>query len=180
MARKRAYKKRVDYRKGGRVKYQEGSEVFDPVTGEPLGPGSFVPPSGSTAVGGGTTVQPQPNQAYTQADLNKAVADLNAGRTTAAALASQYGVPESYVTQNLQTINQTARDKVDAISATGNYTAQQTQDVQDAIQSGAITTQEAATKFGVQPAQITQERTRRGQVADTGTTDIVDPYAAAP
>ena len=35
MARKRAYKKRVDYRKGGRVKYQEGSEVFDPNTGEP-------------------------------------------------------------------------------------------------------------------------------------------------
>ena len=36
MARKRAYKKRVDYRKGGRVKYKEGSEVFDPNTGEPV------------------------------------------------------------------------------------------------------------------------------------------------
>ena len=142
MARKRAYKKRVDYRKGGRVKYQEGSEVFDPNTGEPLGPGSFVPPpktggGGATGGGGGTA---DPNA--------KAKAD--------------------------------ARAKFDLIPATGNYTEEQTKAVQDAIKIGAITTQEAATKFGVQPDQISQEIARREQVADTGTTDIANPYATAP
>ena len=142
MARKRAYKKRVDYRKGGRVKYQEGSEVFDPVTGEPLGPGSFVPPpktGGGGATGGGAAA----------ADPNaKAKAD--------------------------------ARAKFDLIPATGNYTEEQTKAVQDAIKIGAITTQEAATKFGVQPDQISQEIARREQVTDTGTTDIANPYATAP
>ena len=135
MARKRAYKKRVDYRKGGRVQYQEGSQVFDPNTGEPLGPGSFVPPSSSAAVGGGTTLSP----------ADQAKAD--------------------------------ARAKFDLIPATGNYTEQQTQDVQDAIKIGAITTDEAATKFGVRPDQITQEIGRREAVKagkDLSPPDFID------
>ena len=147
MARKRAYKKRVDYRKGGRVKYQEGGDIIDPATGDPI-PGTFAPPSGSAAaVGGGTTV----GSGATINPADQAKAD--------------------------------ARAKFNLISPTGNYTPQQTQDVQNAIAIGAITTDEAATKFGVQPAQITQEIARREQVADptgTGTTDIVNPFANAP
>ena len=43
--------------------------------------------------------------AYTQADIDQAVADLNSGKITAAQLAAQYGVSEDYVNQNLKTIN---------------------------------------------------------------------------
>mgnify|MGYP003650930822 CR=1 FL=1 len=149
MARKRAYKKRADYRKGGRVQYQFGGQTdqtrqlaagaidpndpdfnpdanIDPTTGLPpssvAAGGGGATGGGGAIGGGGATVDPNA----------KAKAD--------------------------------ARAKFDAISATGNYTDQQTQNVQDAIAIGAITTDEAATKFGVRPDQITQEIVRRKAV----------------
>ena len=143
MARKRAYKRRIDYRKGGRVQYNhggrhdedgEGGDIIDPNINTGIGVIGGTP----GLPGGGATLDPNA----------KAKAD--------------------------------ARAKFDLISATGNYTPQQTTDVQNAIAIGAITTDEAAAKFGVQPAQITQEIARREQVADptgTGTTDIADPFA---
>ena len=104
MARKRAYRKRADYTKGGRVNYQRG------------GYGGYEGEGEDYMMNGGTPnipqAKPQPAKpttpSYTQADVNQAVADLNTGKITAAQLASQYGVTEDYVKQNLQAINSQA------------------------------------------------------------------------
>ena len=104
MARKRAYRKRADYTKGGRVNYQRG------------GYGGYEGEGEDYMMNGGTSnipqAKPQPAKpttpSYTQADVNQAVADLNTGKITAAQLASQYGVTEDYVKQNLQAINSQA------------------------------------------------------------------------
>ena len=100
MARKRAYKKRVDYRKGGRVSYQIGG-MTDEDRQEALGAINPVAPS-PTPTAAPSNV---PTKSFTQADVDKAVADLNAGRRTAADLAKEYGVSTDYVNQNLAAIN---------------------------------------------------------------------------
>ena len=104
MARKRAYKKRVDYRKGGRVSYQIGG-MTDEDRQEALGAIDQNINTRTTP----TATQPQPSnvptKSFTQGDVDKAVADLNAGRITAADLAKEYGVTEDYVNKNLAAIN---------------------------------------------------------------------------
>jgi hypothetical protein len=190
MARKRAYKKRADYRMGGRVNLEGGGlpdddedtnrrgkgpigkmlgaisnavkyggqtnqmwdgrapvststptynpnyantfNTLNPVAGGQSSSGTVYNPAaadlgrtgafdiGSTGVAGGTAVtggagsgqgastdatQKPVTPAYTQADVDQAVADLNAGKITAADLAAQYGVSVDYVNQNLAAIN---------------------------------------------------------------------------
>ena len=69
---------------------------------------------------------------------------------------------------------------VAAITADGRYTPAETQQVVDALNSGAITSQQAADQFGATVAQVEQELARQNEVLDpegTGTTDILDPFA---
>lgn len=194
--RARAPKKRVDYRKGGRVVYQEG---------------------GYRGYGGGyegegeefnVNVDVPEIPTYTAADVNQAYADLNSGKVTAAQLASQYGVTEDYVNTNLNAFNtkvaadKAAADKVAAdkaaaskaaadkaaaaaakapvldIPADGDYTEAETQVVQDAIASGAISAAEVAAKFGVKEEQVKQEIKRREAVQAGEEVTVADPYAA--
>ena len=100
MARKRAYKKRGDYRKGGRLSYQIGG-MTDEDRQEALG--AINDPNINTR----TTPSPSnvPTKSFTQADIDQAVSDLNAGTRTAADLAREYGVSPDYVNQNLAAIN---------------------------------------------------------------------------
>lgn len=201
MARKRAYKNRVDYRKGGRVSYQIGG-MTDEDRQEALGAIDSNVNTRTTP----TATQPQPSnvptKSFTQADVDKAVADLNAGRITAAALAKEYGVTEDYVNQNLAAINtasgytppaaQAASAPAPAPAATttttttppvtaaeianipadGSYTADETQKVINALNTDAITSQQAADQFGVTAAQVEQELARQNQTAD-----VPDPFA---
>jgi len=205
MARKRAYKKRVDYRKGGRVSYQIGG-MTDEDRQEALGAIDSNVNTRTTSTA--TQSQPSnvPTKSFTQADVDKAVADLNAGRRTAADLAREYGVSTDYVNQNLATINaqnaaaaQAAADaqaaaakttttttppvtaaEIADIPADGSYTADETQKVINALNTGVMTTQDIAAQFGVAPSQVEQELARQNQVRDpegTGTTNIADPFA---
>ena len=150
MARKRAYKKRADYRKGGRVTYQ---------------------------LGGINATANVPTKEFTQADVDQAVADLNAGTRTAADLAEEYGVSPDYVTQNLATINAqnapaptpdpapapttTIPAAISSIPADGAYTPEfETQcKYADAIDNkGTLTVStDAAAQFGVDPQQVQAE-----------------------
>jgi len=177
-SRTRAQKKRADYRKGGRVAYQVGG--YGGYEGE--------------AEGFNVDVDVPEIPTYTQADVDKAYADLNAGTITAAQLATQYGVTEDYVNTNLAAHNaQAAAAKptvaptppvvttnaatVAAIPADGDYTEAETQVVQDAIASGVISAAEVAAKFGVNEAQVTQEIRRREAVqsgVDISPPDVTD------
>ena len=69
-------------------------------------------------------------------------------------------------------------NEVNSIPADGDYTEAETQSVQDAIASGAMTAAEVATKFGVNEAQVTDEITRRNEVAAGQAVTTADPYAA--
>ena len=121
MARKRAYKKRVDYRKGGRVSYQIGG-MTDEDRQEALGAidqnintrTTPTPPPPTSNV---------PTKSFTQADIDKAVADLNAGTRTAADLAKEYGVSTDYVNQNLAAINTASGYTPPAAQAAANTQA---------------------------------------------------------
>jgi len=228
--RARAPKKRVDYRKGGRVHAEQGFYADDitrmeqggysspgnlpgssydinkVLTGSRYGatnnraentvfdnnlrPGGVQETFNPAAVEAGdtsTTTTTTTTPTYTAADVNQAYADLNAGKITAAQLASQYGVSEDYINTNLNAFNakaaadkaaadKAAADKaaaaaaaakapVLAIPADGDYTEAETQVVQDAIASGAISAAEVAAKFGVTEDQVTTEIKRREAVA---------------
>ena len=87
--------KRADYTKGGRVNYQYGGYGRGEGEDYMMNGGSHrnipnIPKTPTPAV-----------PTYTAADVDQAVADLNAGRISAAQLAAQYGVTEDYVNQNL-------------------------------------------------------------------------------
>jgi len=162
--RARAQKKRKDYRKGGRVGYN-GVEGIGGTVGtiEPdVPPVTTAPPATTTPPAANV-----PNQAYTQSDLDTAVAGLNAGTISAADLATQYGVTEDYVNTNLKTINADTSASIAAIPADGDYSEAETQQVQDAIASGAVTADQAAAQFGVRADQVTQE-IRRREAVQTG------------
>ncbi len=201
MARKRAYKNRVDYRKGGRVSYQIGG-MTDEDRQEALG---AIDQNVNTR----TTPSPSnvPAKSFTQADVDQAVADLNAGTRTAADLAREYGVTEDYVNQNLATINTASGytppaskilppftgvnppdpdpapattttvppitdPAIAAIPADGRYTPAETQQVVEALNDGVITTAQAADKFGATVAQVEAELARQNQTAD-----VPNPFA---
>jgi len=153
MARKRAYKKRADYRKGGRVTYQ---------------------------LGGINATANVPTKEFTQADVDQAVADLNAGTRTAADLAQEYGVSPDYVTQNLAAINAQNAPAIPAaiaaIPADGRYTPQETQQVADAINSGAMTSAQAAEQFGATAAQVEAELAQMNQRAQGITPTGPNPF----
>jgi len=193
MARKRAYKKRADYRKGGRVTYQ---------------------------LGGINATANVPTKEFTQADVDQAVADLNAGTRTATDLAEEYGVSPDYVNQNLATINTasgytppdidlgefvenpgaynfpdtrpapapapdpdpapapttTIPAAISSIPADGAYTPAETNAVFNAINNKTLTVEDAAAQFGVNPSQVQAEFDRINQVSDAGATSIPDPF----
>ena len=130
---------------------------------------------------------------YTEADVDQAYIDLNAGTITAAELAKKYGVTEDYVNKNLADYNakaaaaaaeaaeaaaqaKSAAD-VAAIPADADYTEFETQQVVDAINSGAMTVAQAAAQFGATEAQITAEVERRNQVAAGEKVTTADPFA---
>jgi hypothetical protein len=101
MARKRAYKKRMDYRKGGRVTYQRGG-MYDTE-------GMFAEQEAAAAERAAAKAAPPApaptTPTFTQAQIDEAVAGLNAGTMTPAQVAQQYGVTEDFVTSNLASIN---------------------------------------------------------------------------
>ena len=203
MARKRAYKKRVDYRKGGKVQYYNGG-MTDEDRQEALG--AINDPNINTR----TTPSPSnvPTKSFTQADVDKAVADLNAGRITAADLAREYGVSTDYVNQNLAAINTqnaaAAKAAADAkaaaaktttttttpapnpiptgataadianIPADGRYTPAETQQVVNALNAGTITSAQVADQFGATVAQVEQELARQNEVLDPEGTGTTD------
>ena len=232
MARKRAYKKRADYRKGGRVQYyngglDEGGGMIDPVTGDPI-PGSYKPlpgtgGTGDTGGGGDTTIPPSSGlTAAQQADYD-AVANIpvtgnytadqvalvekaiSSGAMSNASAAKMFGATEDQVSKERERIEQVKKTgttdiadpyadaplpnvveqqkqaaAVSNIPADGKYTAAETQSVVDALNSGAMTSQQAADQFGTTVAQVEAELKRQNEVADpegTGTTDILDPFA---
>ena len=236
MARKRAYKKRADYRKGGRVQYyhggphdnqDEGGGMIDPVTGDTI-PGSFKPlpgtgGTGDTGGGGDTTIPPSSGlTAAQQADYD-AVANIpvtgnytadqvalvekaiSSGAMSNASAAKMFGATEDQVSKERERIEQVKKTgttdiadpyadaplpnvveqqkqaaAVSNIPADGKYTAAETQAVVDALNSGAMTAQQAADQFGATVAQVEAELKRQNEVADpegTGTTDILDPFA---
>jgi hypothetical protein len=70
-SRTRAQRKRADYRKGGRVGYRYG--------GEGDTEGMFIEEDPNLNIDTATTTTPT----YTQADVDKAYADLNSGAVTA-------------------------------------------------------------------------------------------------
>jgi len=110
MARKRAYRNRADYRKGGRVRYEGGGyNPHDEIAMKEGGAGGMYDASGNL-IGSGPRWTGETNTAtttptYTAGDVEQAYADLNAGKVTAAQLASQYGVTEDYVNTNLAAHN---------------------------------------------------------------------------
>jgi len=120
---------------------------------------------------------------YTEADVDQAYIDLNAGTITAAELAKKYGVTEDYVNKNLADYNAKAAAQaksaadVAAIPADADYTEFETQQVVDAINSGAMTVAQAAAQFGATEAQITAEVERRNQVAAGEKVTTADPFA---
>jgi hypothetical protein len=176
-SRTRAQRKRADYRKGGRVAYQEGG------FGSPGGVGGWEEfnPDVAAADDAQTTQTTQTTQAaaptFTQADVDAAVTALNSGSRSAADIATQYGVTEDYVNQNLNTINTDTSAAIAAIPADGDYTEAEAQQVQDAIALGAVTAEQAATQFGVTANQVTQEITRRKAVQAGEEVTTADPFA---
>ena len=101
MARKRAYKKRADYRKGGRVQYYNGG-MTDEDRQEALGA------INDSNINTRTTSTPPPvtgPQPFTQADVDKAVADLNSGAKTADQIGAQYGFTGAQISAALADIN---------------------------------------------------------------------------
>jgi hypothetical protein len=191
--RARAQKKRADYRKGGRVNLEGGGIPFDDP--EYVRGGTATTGGAGYGQGASTgSTQKRVVPTYTAEDVNQAYADLNAGKTTTSQLASMYGVDKSYVEKNLADYNakiasdKAAADKAVAdkaaaekaaadaaaaaakapvldIPADGDYTEAETQVVQDAIASGAISAAEVAAKFGVTEDQVTTEIKRREAVA---------------
>lgn len=101
MARKRAYTKRMDYRKGGRVTYQRGG-MYDTE-------GMYADQEAAAAERAAARAAPPApaptTPTFTQAQIDEAVASLNAGTMTPAQVAQQYGVTEDFVTSNLASIN---------------------------------------------------------------------------
>ena len=93
-SRTRAQRKRADYRKGGRVAYQEGGYGGYEGENEGFNVKVDVPRINIPEI-----------PTYTAADVDKAYADLNAGTISAAQLAKQYGVSEEYVNANLAAHN---------------------------------------------------------------------------
>ena len=154
MARKRAYKKRADYRKGGKVQYYNGG-MTDEDRQEALG--AINDPNINTGIGviGGTPGLP-------------GIIGGGGGDTT---------IPPS---SGLTAAQQADYDAVANIPVTGNYTADQVALVEKAISSGAMSNASAAKMFGATEDQVSKERKRIEQVKKTGTTDIADPYADAP
>ena len=192
--RARAQKKRADYRKGGRVNLEIGGGIpFDDP--EYVRGGTATTGGAGYGQGASTgSTQKRVVPTYTAEDVNQAYADLNAGKTTTSQLASMYGVDKKYVEKNLADYNakiasdKAAADKAVAdkaaaekaaadaaaaaakapvldIPADGDYTEAETQVVQDAIASGAISAAEVAAKFGVTEDQVTTEIKRREAVA---------------
>ena len=222
---------------------------------KPVGVQETFNPAAVEAGDTSTTTTP----AYTQADIDQAVADLNSGKITAAQLAAQYGVSEDYVNQNLKTINtqaaaaattQTEVDQANAggtkiltnpatgetmevlvndprftglseseqvalafgagtikppddgfvggpgigipgtppattttaadvadIPVDGSYTEFETEQVVEAINSGAMTVKEVADTFGATEAQVQAELDRQNQKAAGEEVTGTDPFS---
>ena len=184
-------------------------------TVKPIGVQETFNPDAVEAENTTTTTTP----AYTQADIDQAVADLNSGKITAAQLAAQYGVSEDYVNQNLKAINTQAaaaetattdttttdttttgtaidpddgfisfpRDDFTATTTTaadvadipvdGSYTEFETEQVVEAINSGAMTVKEVADTFGATEAQVQAELDRQNQKAAGEEVTGTDPFS---
>ena len=171
--RARAQKKREDYRKGGRVGYNgEGDgggfvidSDMDPDTNAGIKPTSIRASAPAPA--------PTP-KAFTQADVDKAVADLNAGADPET-IGAQYGFTGAQISTALAEINKasgyTAPAAFDlaSIPADGEYTPEEAAQVTAAINAKTITAEQAATQFGVTADQITTE-IKRGEAVARGET----------
>ena len=200
MARKRAYTKRIDYRKGGRVGYQVGGRTDEYYYGDTEGMdataaadrATFAPPP----------VTPAQTPSFTQDQINEAVAGLSSGTITPEQLAQQYGVSTDFVTSNYERIQaeqQAAADKaaadqaaadqaaaakaaeearaaIAAIPVDADYSQFEVNQVADALNSGAMTVEQVASQFGFTPAQVRAELTRINQARAGEEVTEPDPF----
>lgn len=201
MARKRAYRKRMDYRKGGRVAYQLGGRTDEYYYGDTEGMdataaadrAAFAPPP----------VTPAQTPTFTQDQINEAVAGLSSGTITPEQLAQQYGVSTDFVTSNydrIQAEQQAAADKaaadqaaadqaaaakaaeearaaISAIPVDADYSQFEINQVVDALNAGTMTPEQVATQFGVTAAQVRAELARQNQFRAGETVTGEDPFA---
>ena len=116
-----------------------GGDLYDPATGRPYTPEQVNQRLGLDAQGNPL--------ADTTTDTITPVPDYDEYQT---------GGPGKGISE--------APPSVAAIPADGDYTEAETQAVQDAIASGAVTAAEVAAKFGVTEDQVTQEIKRREAV----------------
>ena len=206
MARKRAYKKREDYRKGGRVLYRiggrtDGSLYDDLADTEGMDSTSIADQAAAT----GPTTPPPSAPTFTQAQIDEAVTALNTGALTPAQVAAQYGVDESFVTSNLARINAQAAAAAEAanntqdpdpvvdpvassppagstaadianIAVDGSYNQFEIQQVIGALNAGTVTADQVAKQFGVTPAQVNAELQRQNQLAAGQAVTGSDPF----
>ena len=209
MARKRAYKKREDYRKGGRVAYQIGGRTDEDLYGEPdlegAGDTAIADQAAGAMPGGGLDQSTVTTPTFNQQQINEALAAITAG-ASAADIAAQYNVSEDFVTSNLGALAATntaaqeaqaaiaareaaakqakaaeaaakaTQNAIASIPADGDYSQFEVNQVVDALNSGAMTTSQVASQFGLTEAQVQAELERINQFKAGEQVTGVDPF----